>query len=274
MKVTCVVDDTSLPNSGFIAEHGLSFLIETSGRRVLFDTGASGKVILNNLAKVGVEPEGLSAIVLSHSHRDHTGGLAMLLERSPEIPVYAHPDIFTQRLSLKGDRLRDVSLPLSQAVMILRVQLYLDSEPVEVVPGVWTSGEISERPEPEGRSERHFVRSRGRITPDPYKDDMALVLELGDELAVICGCCHAGLLNTIYHVDRVFEKPIKAILGGLHLQEADEAHLNRVVEVLRDYGPPKLYVNHCTGNKAIAFLREAFGEAVTPFPAGSSIVLE
>jgi len=256
-----------------MSEHGLSFLIEISGRRLLFDTGSSGKVILHNLRKVGVDPEELSAIVLSHSHRDHTGGLAILLERSPDIPVYAHPDIFTQRLSLRGDRLKDVSLPISQSVMILRVQLYLSEEPVEVIPGVWTTGEITHRPEPEGRSERHFIRTKGRLMPDPYKDDMALVVEMEGEVVLICGCCHAGILNTIYHMERMFNKPIKAIFGGLHLQDADETHLARVVEVLKGYGPPRIYANHCTGNRALNLFQEAFGDKVVPFPAGSSEIL-
>ena len=273
MKVTCIVDDAALPGSGFMSEHGLSFLVEVMGRRVLFDTGNSGKVILNNLKKAGVEPEGLSAIVISHSHRDHTGGLAMLLERSPDIPVYAHPAIFTERLSLRGDRLKDVGLPISQSVMILRVQLYLSDEPVEVVPGVWTTGEITHRPEPEGRSERHFIRAQGRLMPDNYKDDMALVVEREEDVVLICGCCHAGILNTVYHVEGMFNKPIKAIFGGLHLQDADENHLARVVEVLKDYGPPRIYANHCTGNKALNLLREAFGDKVIPFPAGSSETL-
>lgn len=273
MKVTCVVDDASLPGSGFMSEHGLSFLIEVSGRRLLFDTGNSGKVILHNLRKIRMDPEELSAIVLSHSHRDHTGGLAVLLERSPDIPVYAHPALFAERLALRGDRLKEVGLPISQSVMILRVQLYLSDEPVEVVPGVWTTGEITQRPEPEGRSERHFVRDKGKLVPDPYKDDMALVAERGDEVVLFCGCCHAGILNTIYHVERTFKKPIKAIFGGLHLQDADEPHLARVVEVLRDYGPPRIYANHCTGNRALKLLQEAFGDKVVPFPAGSSETL-
>ena len=275
MKVTCVVDDAVLPGSGLTSEHGLSILVEHAERRVLFDTGASGKILLKNLSRLGVDPESLSAVVLSHAHQDHTGGLAMLLERTPDVPVYAHPDLFTQRLSLRGTRLKDVSLPISRATMIIRVNLHLDSEPVEVIPKVWTTGSITERPDPEGRSERHFVRIQGHLAPDPYTDDISLALELDDGVALVCGCCHAGILNVIRHVDKVFGRPIRAIFGGLHLEEADEAYLGRVVEVLKEHGAPRLFACHCTGQKAVEFFKSALGEeAVVPFPAGASYSFE
>ena len=273
MRVTCVVDDSALPGSRLLSQHGLSFLIENYERYVLFDTGASGKVILHNLARLGVEPESLSAIVLSHAHTDHTGGLAAILERSPDIPVYAHPDIFIPRFSLREERLKDVSFPLSWATVMLKIRMNLSKEPLEVSSGVWTSGDINPRPEPEGRSDRHFARVEGRLVPDPYRDDMALVLDLGDRVAVVCGCCHAGILNTLRMVREKFSKPIEAVFGGLHLVDADEATIIRVGEVLKRWGISKLYGNHCTGNKALGLLKEILGESVEPFPAGSSVTL-
>ncbi len=273
MKVSCVVDDSALPGTKLLSQHGLSFLIENNGQFTLFDTGPSGKIVLQNLARFGVEPESLSAIVLSHAHTDHTGGLAAILERSPDIPVYAHPDIFIPRYSLREDRLRDVGFPLSWATAMLRLRMNLNKEPVEVSPGVWTSGDINPRTEPEGRSERHFARIEGRLVPDPYRDDLALVLDLGNKLAVVCGCCHAGLLNTLKVVRERFRKPVEAVFGGLHLEDADEQTILRIGEVLKGWGIFRLYVNHCTGSRAAAILKEILGDGVVPFPAGSSIEL-
>ncbi len=273
MKVSCVVDDSALPGTKLLSQHGLSFLIEDEDRLILFDTGASGKVVLQNLARFGVEPESLSAIVLSHAHTDHTGGLAAILERSPDTPVYAHPDIFIPRYSLREDRLKDVSFPLSWATAMLRLRMNLSKEPVEVSARVWTSGDINPRTEPEGRSERHFARIGGRLVPDPYQDDMALVLDLGPRLAVVCGCCHAGLLNTLKVVKERFRKPVEAVFGGLHLEDADEQTILRTAEILKNWGVLRLYANHCTGNKAIAIMKEVLGDGVVPFPAGSSLTL-
>lgn len=273
MKVSCVVDDSTLPGTRLLSQHGLSFLIEHNEYNVLFDTGPSGKIVLHNLARFGVEPESLSAIVLSHAHTDHTGGLAAILERSPYTPVYAHPDIFIPRFSLREDRLRDVSFPLSWATAMLKLRINLSKEPIEVSPGIWTSGDINPRTEPEGRSERHFARIEGRLVPDPYRDDMALVLDLGSSLGVVCGCCHAGILNTLKVIREKFRKPVEIVFGGLHLEDSDEATIFRVGETLKSWGILRLYLNHCTGAKAIEILKGLLGDGVAPFPAGSSLTL-
>jgi len=274
MKITCVVDNTASRQSGFWAEHGLSFLVEAQGMRVLFDTGQSGTVLLHNLELLGVDPTSIEALVISHAHYDHTGGLPALLEHLRQgVPLYAHPDLFRERFSQRKEEIKSIGLPLTREALARRVTLRLDAKPVEVAPGVWTSGEITPRPEPEGRSPRHLVRTAEGWAPDPYQDDMALVLgdDPGAGLFVLCGCCHAGLLNTLAHVRRVFGGDIIAVAGGLHLVSADEAHLRRVLEVLGEYGPPRLYPGHCTGERAYVALAQAFGERVAPCPAGMVI---
>lgn len=273
MRLTCLVDNAVQPHSPFRGEHGLSFLIESKEGRVLFDTGASGAVLLHNLGVAGVAPESISALALSHSHWDHTGGLAAFLERRPGLPIYAHPDLLRERFSRRGGGVQAKGLLLAPEVLRQRADLRLSDAPQEILPGVWTTGEITERPEPEGRSPHHFVREGEDWAPDPYRDDMALVLESSEEgsrgLVLVCGCCHAGLLNTLSHVRRVFGRDPVAVVGGTHLVSADEPHLRRLVEVLRRLGPPTLYLNHCTGQAAYVVLARAFGDRVAPCPAGT-----
>jgi len=278
MKVTCVVDNAVCDHSTFWGEHGLAFLIEAKSGCVLFDTGRSGTVLLHNLELLDIEPEAISALAISHAHYDHTGGLPALLDQVAEITLYAHPDLFRERFS-RRKKLKSVGLPLKREVLEQRLAFQLSAEPTEILPGVWTTGEITDRAEPEGRSAHHLVRSsssslRGGTEgwePDPYRDDMALVLETGQGLVVLCGCCHAGLLNTLAHVRRTFGVDITAVAGGTHLLRADEAHLKRVIEVLRELGLPRLYLNHCTGQQAYVTLAQAFGEEVAPCPAGTSL---
>lgn len=269
MKITCLVDNAVLPHSAFWGEHGLAFLIEVEDGRVLFDTGASGAVLLHNLEVAGIAPESVSALALSHAHPDHTGGLPAFLERRPGLPVYAHPDLPRERFSRREGRVKPKGLSLAFEVLGQQANLRLSAEPQEILPGVWTSGEISERPEPEGRSPHHLVRQGDEWAPDPYRDDMALILEGSQGLALVCGCCHAGLLNTLLHVRQTFGREPVAVLGGTHLIAADEAHMRRLVEMLRRSGPLALYPNHCTGQAAYVALAQAFGDRVTPCPAGT-----
>lgn len=279
MKVTCVVDDAVCDHSSFWGEHGLAFLIETESGCVLFDTGQSGTVLLHNLELLGIEPAAINALAISHAHYDHTGGLRRssaerlpaLLNQVAGIPLYAHPDLFRERFSRREGSLKSVGLPLEREALEQRLTLQLSAEPTEILAGVWTTGEITDRAEPEGRSAYHLVRGMEGWAPDPYRDDMALVLETEGGLVVLCGCCHAGLLNTLAHVRRIFGAGITAVAGGTHLLNADEAHLQRVIEVLRELGVPRLYLNHCTGQRAYVTLAQAFGEKVAPCPAGTRL---
>jgi len=152
-----------------------------------------------------------------------------------------------------------------------RTDLRLSAEPVEVVPGVWTTGEITDRSQPEGRSRQHMVRQDEGWVPDPYRDDLSVVLKTADGLVLVCGCCHAGLLNVLAHVRQTFGEDPVAIIGGIHLNQADAPTLNQVVEELRRYGLPRLWLGHCTGDRAFQTLQEAFGDGLSLCQAGTVI---
>ena len=269
MKVTCLIDNAVLPHTSLRGEHGVAFLVDCEDGRVLFDTGASEDVLLHNLEASGVELDSIDVLVLSHSHPDHTGGLPALLERRPGLPVYAHPELLRKRFSKRGGQMKDRGLPLDVDVLRQRSDLRLSEQPQEVLAGVWTTGEILDRPEPEGRSPHHFVRDGAGWLPDPYRDDISLVLDTSHGPVLLCGCCHAGLLNTLLHVQHALDRCPVAVVGGMHLINADEVQLRRLIEALRAVGPPALYPNHCTGQAAYVALSLAFGEQVGPCPAGT-----
>ena len=269
-RIICVVNDTALPDSGLQSEHGLSMWIETPEGVALWDSGGSSEVLQHNLQTLGLDPDRIRALALSHGHNDHTGGLGFLLETNPDLPVYAHPDILRPRFSRKNGAYLSMGLPERSKGLKEHGQLYLSDQPVEILPGLWTSGEIRERAELEGRSANHFIKIDGAWEADPYRDDMSLVLETTGGILLICGCCHAGLLNTLRQVRQQFTQPMRAVLGGTHLISADGTALRHVIAILQNECPQtSFYLNHCSGEEAIQRLESTFGNRVNRFPAGS-----
>jgi 7,8-dihydropterin-6-yl-methyl-4-(beta-D-ribofuranosyl)aminobenzene 5'-phosphate synthase len=272
MRLICMVDDAVQPSSPFRGEHGLAFLVETEGGRMLFDTGQSGSVLLHNLELLDVDPATIDAVAISHAHHDHTGGLPALLGHlRPGTPLYANPDLFRERFSRRRSKPQRVGLSMTGAELAGQMRLALSARPQEIVSGVWTTGEISARPEPQGSSDHHLMREGDALVADAYRDDMALVLQTGDQLVLLCGCCHAGLLNTLAHVKRTFERPIAVIAGGLHLINATGDELRHIGEVLSAMPAlHRVYPTHCTGQATIVALTQRLGPAVVyACPAGT-----
>ena len=272
IKITCVVNDVCRKDMDLKSEHGLSFWIEVVHGNVLFDTGQSAAVLSHNLKSLGLRPENVDMLALSHAHYDHTGGLEEILSKNNRFTLFVHPDIFTPRYSYRNGEYHSIGMALTRKAISSKVDMNLCDIPCEIMPGFWTTGEIIERPEPMGSSAYHFVRTEKGWQPDPYRDDMSLVIKTDLGLVVVCGCCHAGMLNTLFHVKHNFQGPIVAVIGGVHLVSADDQQLAHVIEVLQTHFENlTFYLNHCTGDKAFEQLAKAFGDRVKAFPAGATI---
>ncbi len=271
LRIRCLVDNSVLGSSEYWGEHGLALLVETDDGRALLDTGRSGTVLLHNLKQARIEPSSITALVLSHAHNDHTGGLATLLPLTGRIPVYAHPDLFRERFARHGRREDKIGPALSRAELEALADPHLSAGSQQVLPGVFTTGEICTRGELEGRGANHLIRDGEDWAADPYHDDLALVLQSAHGLVLVCGCCHAGLLNTLQHVRDNFPGAVCAVLGGTHLGSLTEGQTDHILQALRGYGDLELFPNHCTGQPAYVALAQAFGAHVHPFPAGGEV---
>jgi len=167
MKLTFLVDNAVQPSSGFWGEHGLAYLVETNAQRILFDTGQSGTVLLHNLKVLGIDPATIDAVALSHAHYDHTGGLPVLLPQlRPGIPLFANADLFRERFSQRDGPPKRISLLLSREELAAHFALRLSDAPQEIVPGVWTTGAISQRTEFEGSGKGLLMIAEGDLVAD------------------------------------------------------------------------------------------------------------
>jgi 7,8-dihydropterin-6-yl-methyl-4-(beta-D-ribofuranosyl)aminobenzene 5'-phosphate synthase len=262
--VTTLVDNSvAQGGKGLLAEHGLSFYIETDDHRILFDTGQN-LTIASNAVELGIELNQVDIAVLSHGHYDHTGGLQSLLACNSHFTLYAHPDVFSQKVKQRNDGYRYIGIPLAKSIIENHgAAVKLDRNPVEIAPGITASGEIPMINDFETVESGFFIKTDRGVDPDTLADDQALILDTDNGLVVLLGCSHRGVINTLNHAARLTGKDrIHAILGGLHLGKASEEKLKKIINHLLAYGIEKIGVGHCTGPRAFLALANEFGDRI------------
>lgn len=247
MKITVLTDNHA--GSITMAEHGLSYLIEYDGKRILFDTGQSD-MFLKNAEKINVDIEINDMIILSHGHFDHGNGLAALSGGK----LVCHPLCFVSRY-----RQRDrayIGLKKTKEELSLKFNLITSSEPFRISEKIFYMGEIPRLTSFESIS-TSFVFEDG--TPDFVMDDSAVAIIMHEGLFVVTGCGHAGIVNTIEHAKAITgQENIYGIMGGFHLKEAD-LQTKETIRYLKKHKVKHIFPSHCTELPALTAFHENFG---------------
>ncbi len=273
LSITVLVENTA-NRGGLLAEHGLAFWIERAGRRILFDTG-QGMALAHNADKLGIDLSAVNDVVLSHGHYDHTGGLLAALPDFSRATVYAHGTAFRDRF-VRQPRTgaRPVRSPIESFDWLksrVRRAVPTQSRPVELSEGVWLTGQIPRRNDFEDAGGAFYL-DQACTQPDNIVDDQALCMDTSDGLVVLLGCAHAGVVNTLDSVCALTGgKRIHAVLGGMHLSNANEHRLEQTIRKLRDLDVQRIGLAHCTGFAAMARLHHALPERCFHCTAGTRI---
>ncbi len=266
VRLTFLADNRA-SREGLAAEHGLAVLVERGGSAVLLDTGAGG-ALLANAAALGVDLSRVGAVALSHGHYDHTGGLDALLEVVPEgVPVRAHPGALVRRYAVRpGPGAREIGFRGGDAA---RRRVLASEGAVGIAPGLVLTGRVPRTNGFEDTGGPFFLDPAGR-EPDLIVDDQSLIAMTGAGNVLICGCAHAGVLNTLAHAAVVAgDDRFVAVVGGFHLGSAGPERIARTVRALEAAGVKRVGPAHCTGEAACAALAEAFGERFLHCSAGT-----
>lgn len=252
--------ENSSPRDCLASEHGLSLLIQGEGVRVLYDTGASPR-FLKNAAALQVSLEPLDALVFSHGHYDHTGGGAALLT-APIRPgaIYLGRGFFAPRYSQKRDGLMEIGAAFTpKALEGSGVPCHVvGEEPVKLGPGLWLMSGFTPTQPFEGPIPSLQVETENGLAPDPFGDEVAVVLETAGELALVSGCSHVGILSMCHKAAQTFGRPVTTFVGGTHLMAAGEERIAHTCAQLRAWGLARLGACHCNGDRATAYFQAHF----------------
>lgn len=276
VTLTVLCENTVGRSPGLIAEWGLSVWIEAGDRCILLDAGEQ-TACAHNAERMGVDLGRAEAVVVSHGHFDHTGGLAHVLPLMPHARIYLHPDALLPRYAKAPDIQRDatratgIGMPAASRDALAGRETVSVVEPLEVVPGVWVTGPIPRREPVEGAGGLGFL-DPGESEPDPVWDDMALWVETAAGILVVLGCAHAGILNTLAFVRQHADgRPIAALVGGTHLRETTPERMRVTLSVLHSLPLELLAPCHCTGAQEAFELRREFPTVYRSMAVGETI---
>lgn len=268
---------------GLRAEHGFSALVTVrrgaGTTTLLFDTGLSPDAMVVNAERLGVDLSAVQAVVLSHGHFDHAGGLAGLAGKRGvrSLPMVVHPHVWTRRrLALPGRQPDELPTLSKRALEAEGLGVLERREPSLLVDGcVLITGEVDRTTEFEhGMPASHQAWNGTDWLHDPTViDDQALVVHVrGRGLVVLTGCGHAGAVNIVRHAQRLTQVArLSALVGGLHLGgPAFEPIIPPTVAALTKQAPDLIVPGHCTGWRAQHALQAALPDAWTAGSSGSS----
>ncbi len=270
VRITILSENTAAEEY-LSAEYGLSVWIEVDDTCILFDTGMAG-AFAANADKLGIDLSKAVHLVLSHGHSDHTGGIALVFDRSPEVIIHLHPDAAMPKyLAETADRAKSIGMPGPSLHVVKDMTgrcLFL-TDVTRLTEHVFLTGPVPRKTAYEKIVEPFTLDPEGRV-PDTMEDDQALWIETGKGLIIVLGCAHAGVVNTI---DYIREKSgcteIRAVIGGMHLMSADRQTIELTAEALAAFKPRLIAPNHCTGEAACSYFKQLFADIYKPSGAGT-----
>jgi 7,8-dihydropterin-6-yl-methyl-4-(beta-D-ribofuranosyl)aminobenzene 5'-phosphate synthase len=277
------VKDMEIKNS-ILAEHGFSAVVtiyvDDVPRSILFDFGFSEHGAAFNADALGVDLAAVEAMVLSHGHMDHFGGVAQLAERVGKkgIELVLHPTAFRQSRYVKVTDDHKINLPSlnREKIEAAGIRIVESETPRMLLDDcLLFLGEIPKHTEFEKGFPRMYFDEGGESKWDPIEEDTAIVMHVkGKGLVVLSGCAHSGIINTVNYAREVTGvDDLFAVMGGFHLTGADfEPIIEPTSDALKSLNPQYIVPTHCTGRKAVMHLEKEMPDKFLLNMSGTKMV--
>jgi 7,8-dihydropterin-6-yl-methyl-4-(beta-D-ribofuranosyl)aminobenzene 5'-phosphate synthase len=283
-----------LPPNGPLSEPGLSYLVKVhagpEAHTLLFDTGISGTCLLHNaktfassravmMGEVGADFNSIEAVVLSHGHFDHFGGLLAFLDQAKKgMPLFLQAGAFVSRRFQVSPQLR-IDMPGMDEMALTKAgaKLEMINGASTIASGlVLLSGTVERQMDFETGMPGMEAKIGDEWIPDPFYDDQGFAVNIkGRGLVVLGGCSHAGIINTVKHLQKVAGiDRVHAVLGGFHLSGENEKLIDPTISEMKAIDPDYVAPMHCTGWKAINRFAQEMPERFILNSVGTTYVFQ
>jgi 7,8-dihydropterin-6-yl-methyl-4-(beta-D-ribofuranosyl)aminobenzene 5'-phosphate synthase len=233
--VITIIYDNYQENPSLETDWGFACLVEYKGNRLLFDAGRRAGLFKENMGKLEIDPGDIPSLFISHAHGDHTAGIPWITGSNPQIKCYL-PSTYASDLKSEG------KLPPNSTGLLNPEHLY---------GPFYSTGD-------------HFKRFR----------EHGLVVKTEDGGVLITGCGHPGVVEMVTVAKEELGIRIHTVIGGLHLLQTPDDQVNKIASILQEKGVERICPTHCTGDQAIAALKESFGKGYISGGTGKIISIE
>ncbi len=248
MKIVTLIENLA-NRSGLIAEHGLSFYIETDKSKIIFDTGQSS-LFLQNAKKLNINIEDVDALVLSHGHYDHTGGLYPFLEANKKAKIFCKKGLFNLKLK---DKIKFIGTLKDEKKLEDRL-VYVDTVK-QIDEQIFIMPNIPIKYQADTNFDNFYTDDGMGLVIDRFEDELFLAFNNNNKVNILTACSHRGITNICEVAMNQFNLQLGTIIGGFHLKNGSTEQYLHISHYFRMHKPKSLGICHCTGIERYSDLR-------------------